>query len=181
MLGGAEFSIVQQKQFRIEKMLAGRRGFAPEDESAADAVTTFKRNLACLVSDDEGRRLTRAAAELGAAVESMEKAAQVVLSAAESIDDGVRIIAGGDGAPEIQHRIAQLYEACNFQDLAGQRIGKVMALLAHLEEQLAHVVGDGGDAAVTTLEKSDGGLINGPRLDGAEGHVDQHGVDLLFD
>ena len=49
---------MQQKQFRIEKMLAGRRGFAPEDESAADAVTTFKRNLACLVSDDEGRRLT---------------------------------------------------------------------------------------------------------------------------
>lgn len=171
---------MQQKQFRIEKLLAGRRALTQEPEPAADAVTEFKRNLACLVSDDEGRRLTRAAAELGAAVESMEKAAQVVLTAAESIDDGVRIIAGGDGAPEIQHRIAQLYEACNFQDLAGQRIGKVIALLAHLEEQLTHVVGECGDVAVTMLGKSGGGLINGPRLDGAAGQVDQHAVDLLF-
>ena len=171
---------MQQKQFRIEKMLAGRRGFMPLDEPGADAVTAFKRNLACLVSDDEGRRLTRAAAELGAAVESMEKAAQVVLTAAESIDDGVRIIAGGDGVPEIRHRIAQLYEACNFQDLAGQRIGKVITLLAHLEDQLAHVVGDGGDVAMTMPDRRDGSLINGPRLDGAEGHVDQHDVDLLF-
>ncbi len=32
MLGGAGAFIVQQKQFRIEKMLAGRRGFAPEDD-----------------------------------------------------------------------------------------------------------------------------------------------------
>ena len=111
----------------------------------------------------------------------MEKAAQVVLTAAESIDDGVRTIVGGDAAPDIQHRIAQLYEACNFQDLAGQRIGKVIALLAHLEEQLAHVVGEWrANAAVAALETRDGSLINGPRLDGATGHVDQRAVDALF-
>src|SRR6185437_3766196 len=101
----------------------------------ADSVAALKRSLASLVTDEDGRRLSRAAAELGAAIESMEKAAQIVLAAAESIDDGVRTL-----------RCAQIYEACNFQDLAGQRIGKVIALLGHLEEQLAHVAAGGGHA-----------------------------------
>ena len=176
---------MQQKQFRIERMLSSRRGIAHEPD--ADAVTALKRSLASLVSDEEGRRLTRAAAELGAAVESMEKAAQSVLAAAESIDDGVNAMscaqASGTGcevAPEIKQRLAQIYEACNFQDLAGQRIGKVIALLGHLEEQLAHVAaGHAHDTAAGA--KRDGGLINGPRLDGAAGHVDQDSVDRLFD
>jgi chemotaxis protein CheZ len=186
MGGGDRERVVQQKQFRIEKLLSGRRGFAAAPEADADAVAAFKRNLASLVTDEDGRRLTRAAAELGAAIESMEKAAQVVLAAAESIDDGMRAMsdshAAGHGreiAPTIQQRIAQIYEACNFQDVAGQRIGKVIALLGHLEEQLDHVVAGGG-AATAPFEMRDGGLINGPRLDGASGHVDQQDVDRLF-
>lgn len=184
---------MQQKQFRIEKMLAGRCPAAseqapmPAPADDADPVTALKRSLAALVADDDGRRLTRAAAELGAAIESMEKATQVVLAAAESIDDSMRGLphtqaSGLDRvlAPEMQDRIAQIYEACNFQDLAGQRIGKVIALLAHLEEQLAHVVADCGAAAIPGAEQREHGLINGPRLDGAVGHVDQRGVDLLF-
>ena len=176
---------MQQKEFRIEKLLSGRRGVAHDAD--ADAVSTLKRSLASLMSDEDGKRLTRAAAELGAAVESMEKAAQAVLAAAESIDDGMRAMpcarasgAGCEVEPEMQQRIAQLFEACNFQDLAGQRIGKVIALLGHFEEQLAQVAaGHAHDAAST--DKRDDGLINGPRLDGASGHVDQRSVDLLFD
>lgn len=180
---GEREHLVQQKQFRIEKMLTGGRASAAEPH--ADSVTALKLSLASLMTDAEGRRLTRAAAELGAAVESMEKAAQTVLAAAESIDDGMRSMAcahasgaGCELAPDIQERIAQIYEACNFQDLAGQRIGKVIALLGHLEEQLAQAAA--GDVKDAQTEKRDGGLINGPRLDGAAGHVDQHDVDRLF-
>lgn len=178
---------MQQKEFRIEKMLSVRRGVTQDAGGDSDAATvaSLKRSLASLMRDADGRRLTRAAAELGAAVESMEKAAQTVLAAAESIDDGVRALSGAGAAdpgcevaPEMQQRIAQIYEACNFQDLAGQRIGKVIALLGHLEEQLAHVAeGRAHDAAAT---ESGDGLINGPRLDGASGHVDQRDVDRLF-
>jgi chemotaxis protein CheZ len=178
---------VQRKQFRIEQMMSSRRGMAPALEPDVDAVTSLRRNLASLVTDEHGRRLPRAAAELGAAVESMEKSAQLVLAAAEAIDDGVRAMSsthaaspGYEMAPEIQQRIAQIYEACNFQDLAGQRIGKVIALLGHFDEQLAHVLAGGGHVA-PAIAKRDDGLINGPRLDGAAGHVDQGDVDLLFD
>jgi chemotaxis protein CheZ len=175
---------MQLKRFRIEKMLADERGLASARASTDDPVADFKRSLAALVADDDGRRLTRAAAELGAAIESMEKATQVVLAAAESIDDGMRMSSSGKAqdagrahAPEMRQRIAQIYEACNFQDLAGQRIGKVIALLTHLEEQLAHVVAGIEHAPAGDMRD---GLINGPRLDGAAGHVDQRDVDLLF-
>jgi len=177
---------VQQKQFRIEKMLPARHGLAPAHEPDVGGAAALRRSLASLVADAEGRRLTRAAAELGAAIESMEKAAQIVLAAAESIDDGMRALpcaqVAGSGCelpPDIKQRVAQIYEACNFQDLAGQRIGKVIALLGHLEEQLAHVVAGGGHAAAAAAPRDDD-LINGPRLDGASGHVDQRQVDALF-
>ena len=156
---------MQQKEFRIEKLLSGRRGVVQDAD--LDAVSTLKRSLTSLMADEDGRRLTRAAAELGAAVESMEKAAQAVLAAAESIDDGVNAMscaqasgAGCEVAPEIKQRLAQIYEACNFQDLAGQRIGKVIALLGHLEEQLAHVAEGRAHDAVAT--ESGDGLISRP-------------------
>jgi len=183
---GERERVVQQKQFRIEKMLPSRHGLMAAPQPDADSVAALKRSLASLVTDEDGRRLSRAAAELGAAIESMEKAAQIVLAAAESIDDGVRTLPCAqvakpacEIAPDIKQRIAQIYEACNFQDLAGQRIGKVIALLGHLEEQLAHVAAGGGHATPAVAPR-EAGLINGPRLDGASGHVDQHAVDALF-
>ena len=181
---------MQQKEFRIEKMLSGRRGFV--QDSDADAVAALKRSLASLMSDRDGRRLTRAAAELGAAVESMEKAAQAVLAAAESIDDGMRAMpcahaagAGCETAPEMQQRIAQIYEACNFQDLAGQRIGKVIAMLMMVEERLVAMIqrhsGVGvAQQAQTSKPTQSTELINGPRLDGASGHASQLDIDAMF-
>jgi len=54
----------------------------------------------------------------------------------------------------------------------------VIALLGHLEEQLAHVAEGRAQDAVPA--DSGDGLINGPRLDGAPGHIDQRDVDRLF-
>ena len=83
-------------------------------------------------------------------------------------------------SPTICSARAHIYEACNFQDLAGQRIGKVIDLLADLDEQLTRVVSDVAVVAAPAIAVSRDGLINGPRLDGAPGHVSQTDVDLLF-
>ena len=177
---------MQQKKFRIEQLLAGeRRAAAPEH----DGTASLRRSLAALVVDADGRRLTRAAAELGAAIETIEKAAQIVLSGAESIDDGARALAAAettaDGrrlARDLQARVQHIYEACNFQDLAGQRISKVIELLADLDHELTRVVADATPAMAPegALPKNADDLMNGPRLDGAPGHVTQTDVDALF-
>ena len=80
----------------------------------------------------------------------------------------------------------RVYEACNFQDLAGQRIGKVIATLVMVEEQLAVMIENCNN--VTGAARPDkaagsqpsGDLLNGPRLDGDGGHASQQDIDLMF-
>jgi len=79
--------------------------------------------------------------------------------------------------------VVRLYEACNFQDLTGQRIGKVIATLDHVKKRLStlaeHSKRPGRapqlDAAAPARE-----LLHGPKLDGDSGHASQHDVDALF-
>lgn len=175
---------MHQKRFRIEQLLASERDLAACE---ADDTASLRRCLAALVVDADGRRLTRAAAELGAAIETIEKAAQIVLAGAESIDDGARALAAAQTpddsrrlAHDLRARVQHIYEACNFQDLAGQRISKVIGLLADLDEQLTRVVSDAAVVAAPPPVAAGDRLINGPRLDGASGHVSQTDVDALF-
>jgi chemotaxis protein CheZ len=159
---------VQRKQFRIESMLAS------EPARAASVALTS------VVHDGEGRRLAHGAAELASAMEAIESACQVVLGTAERVDDNARALAAAadDGiralAQEIREQMARIFEVCHFQDLAGQRITKVIDMLTGLDERLS------GFAEPARAAGSAPALINGPRLDGASGHVSQDDVDALF-
>ena len=74
----------------------------------------------------------------------MEKATQTILHEAEGIDECARALGSTlktdyerGLAQDIQEHTVKIYEACNFQDLAGQRIAKVIATLDLVEEQLS--------------------------------------------
>lgn len=160
-----------QKPFRIESLL--KPHVTPAPVSAQE--------IAALVHDSEGRRLARAAAELASAMESIEQACGVVLSAAERVDENARQLAAAAPSEEmralahdIRAQMARVFELCHFEDLAGQRIEKVISLLTGLDERLS------GFASPPDIEPATPGLINGPRLDGASGHVDQDAIDALF-
>jgi chemotaxis protein CheZ len=156
-----------------------------------DAIAHNKRELAALIGDGRERRLAHAAGKLGAAVEGMEKATVKILKSTEVIDDCAKALAASlkadyerGLAQDIQDHVVKIYEACNFQDLAGQRIGNVIATLNMIEDQVAGMLerckGRPGDAPVAQ-PSSDQGLLNGPRLDGASGHTSQSDIDALFD
>lgn len=188
---------MQRKVFRIEQMMAGNgeRRRVPMPTPAAsdcelialhDLVARHKRDLAALMNDGEHRRMTLAAGELGAAIESMEKATHDILKSAESVDASARLLGASAKSDrervltsDIQNQVAQIYEACNFQDLAGQRIGKVIEMLGTIEGQLAAILAQDGTASGPAV-KSGNSLINGPKLDGASGHVSQRDIDILF-
>jgi chemotaxis protein CheZ len=215
---------VQQKVFRIEQMLTGKRTAAPgagaEQRQAVDelkmlhakaerrevpdaahalkheleliqnTIAQHKRDLAALIGDDKQRRIARASGELGAAVDGMEKGAEKVLKSAESIDDSARALCATLNteyerglAQDIQDHIVRIYEACNFQDLAGQRIGKVIATLNSVEDRLSLMLArcDGASVSPAAAEPARGnGLLNGPRLDGDAGHASQRDIDAMF-
>lgn len=183
---------MQRKVFRIEQMMADHgerrtRPAAPKRDRSPlqDLVALQKHNIAALIYDGEQRRLTAAAGELGAAIEAMENATQSILKGAEHADNHARRLAAlltesDDQASvqAIQNDLARIYEACNFQDLAGQRIGKVIEVLDMIEVHLAALLSEG--EAPAAKSKADDRLLNGPRLDGASGHITQHDIDMLF-
>jgi chemotaxis protein CheZ len=162
-----------------------------ERELAAirSAIERNMRELSVLINDGNNRRMTRAAGELGAAVEGMETATQKILASAETIDDCARALASALSddyhhglAQDVQDQVVRIYEACNFQDLAGQRIGKVIATLIMIEERLAAMIARYSDTCGQPgdTKPAGEGLINGPRLDGADGHATQCDIDAMF-
>lgn len=135
---------------------------------------------------------TRAAEELRAVVEGTEMATDTILAAAETIDTTVMSImdAADDDATREQAQIIadnviQIFEACNFQDITGQRISKVVESLQFIEERIASMV-DVWKAQELSApvepkrEKTDKDLLNGPALEGDYGVVNQDDVDALF-
>jgi chemotaxis protein CheZ len=166
---------------------------AHELESMRSAIARNIRELSVLINEGNERRMTRAAGELGAAVGGMETATQKILASAEVIDDCAQALAAAlsnsNGyhhglAEDMQDHVVRIYEACNFQDLAGQRVGKVIAMLVMIEERLMAMIErySGGNEQPAEAPKpvSTGDLINGPRLDGADGHASQHDIDAMF-
>lgn len=164
-----------------------------ELSALANVVAHNTRMLMALINDGKDRRMARAAGELAAAVESTETATQKVLASVEAIDDCARVLVSALSddyhhglAQDIQDHVVRVYEACNFQDLAGQRIGKVIATLAMVEEQLAVIidscnsVDNAAQADKTAGPRPSSDLLHGPRLDGAGGHASQQDIDLMF-
>lgn len=155
-----------------------------------DAVADSMRELAALIGDGQERRMAHAAGKLGAAVEGMEKATEKILKSAEVIDDCARALTATlkddykrGLAQEIQDHVVRIYEASNFQDLSGQRIGNVIETLNTIEDQVEGMLErhKGRPANAPTAKPSAGhGLLNSPRLDDNSGHTSQSDIDVLF-
>jgi chemotaxis protein CheZ len=159
-----------------------------------DAIIRDKRDLATLLGTPGGeRRMMRAAEELGATIGGMENATQRILMETEIIDESARALASSlkkeyerGLAQDIQDSVVRVYEACNFQDLAGQRIGKVMATLRFIEEHVSGMilrwggVDQPGRAEPAAAPSPESQLVNGPKLAYDAGHVSQHDIDAMF-
>ena len=168
-------------------------------DAMKDAIVQTKSELATLHrSESSGKGMKRAAGELDAVVESTEHATTQLLSAVEDIESRagmLRSAALPAGSREhvdaILERVISAYEACNFQDLTGQRISKIVGVMKFIEEHLDRVIAawSGLDsfrdlmAEVPSPPAADDerSLLNGPKLDDDPGHVDQTDIDALFD
>ena len=190
---------MQRKVFRIEEMFntsRARAPLAPKAETAQSSgrelaalreiVARNKRELLALQGSVADPRMTRAVYELGAAIDGMERATQKILKCTEAIDESARTLALTLKTPfniglaqEIQEQTVRIYEACNFQDLAGQRIGKGIAALQAVEEHVTHMIALCEDR-VAPPPKASKADLHGPKLDGDRGHASQNEIDAMF-
>jgi chemotaxis protein CheZ len=163
-----------------------------------EAITRTKQEIAALHrSENSGKGMRRAADELDAVVGSTERATTSLLTAIEDIETNANMLrasmgkAGQDNVDAILERVIVAYEACNFQDLTGQRISKIVGVLKFVEDHLDRVIEawSGLDSFRDFASLQDAGpniddessLLNGPKLEDDIGHVDQTDIDALFD
>jgi chemotaxis protein CheZ len=162
-----------------------------------DAISRTKREIAVLHGKSfNGEEMARVNGELGAVVGGTEEATQQILEAAEAIDNAATALAKVTSpdqqkllSEEIQERVVSIFEACNFQDLTGQRIKKVMTTMKFIENHITVMmdIWGGVDAikahapAIVDTREGDERLLNGPKLDGDDGHASQNDIDALFD
>jgi chemotaxis protein CheZ len=161
-----------------------------------DAINRTKREIAVLHGKSfDGHEMAKVNGELGAVVGGTEHATQQILEAAESIDQAASAMAKVNSpeqqkllSEEIQERVISIFEACNFQDLTGQRITKVMTTMRFIEQHINAMmdIWGGVDAirahapAIVDTREGDAKLLNGPKLDGDVGHASQDDIDALF-
>jgi chemotaxis protein CheZ len=167
------------------------QGLTDELTQIRDTIARNKRELATMMGDGTERRMARAADELRASVDGMDEATQKILKATEVIDDSARALATAQKndyesglAQEIQDQVVAIYEACNFQDLAGQRISSVIGMMTMVEDQVAAMLDRCNGLAVKDMpavaKSGDRALLNGPKLDGDAGHASQSDIDAMF-
>ena len=162
-----------------------------------DAISRTKREIAVLHGNSfNGEEMAKVNGELGAVVGGTEEATQQILEAAESIDNAATALSRVTSpdqqkllSEEIQERVVSIFEACNFQDLTGQRIKKVMTTMKFIENHITIMmdIWGGVDAIkahappIVDLREGDDRLLNGPKIEGDVGHASQDDIDALFD
>lgn len=174
-----------------DEQWAALQRLATDLHEMRDAIATTKSEISDLQTSPSGATgMHRAACELDAVSSAAERATTTILTAVEDIELSANLIqtatdkAGrADATATILDRVLVLYETCNFQDISGQRIRKVVTTLKFVEERLDRVIaawGDHLDRARSSGEASGASLLGGPRLPGDLGHVSQSDVDALF-
>jgi len=196
-----ELAELVQELSALRAMLAAMPGRPARTDSAAAPQDGIERLMSALRlvhsamggpphedAGRDGRRsstppaapVARIAEELQAVVACAEQATQKILAATEDIDQAANTLSatlktdGEQGlAQDIRDRVIQIFEACNYQDLASQRVTKVMATLGRMERQIARTLDELGRAQSAPP-------LHGPRLPTDRGHVSQNEVDSMF-
>lgn len=166
-----------------------------ETDSIHRAITRTMQELADLhFGAFAGSERGRASRELDAVADSTEHATQQILEAAEGIDEAANTLSASLKqaqdqalAADIRDHVVRIFEACNFQDISGQRIAKVLATLSFVEDRVGRMLEIwGGREAIKDFAASQpehghqAKLVNGPKLSGDSGHVSQQEIDAMF-
>ena len=154
----------------------------------AASIEQARREIAALrPKDQSNNRLDIATNELDAIVSTTERASIEILQSAERLMEVAgrlkRAGADGDLVSDIENEVTNIFTACSFQDLTGQRTSKVVNALRYVEQRVNAMISiwniDSVKAPVPAGpvdSRPDAHLLGGPRDDG----VNQNEVDALL-
>ncbi len=189
---------VEKPELKLsEEEIEEARKLRNELKEIYDAIERTKVEILTIhQSGVNGMEISRVSDELGAIVEGTEKATETILESAESIDqiaaDLVAALTSENHqgmVGDMQDQVIQIFESCNFQDLTGQRISKVVSAFGFIEERVIQMMEIWGGvesfAEVEAMNREDRAgdkaLLNGPALNEDENVASQDDIDALFD
>lgn len=159
-----------------------------ELEALARYIYRAKQEISEIHPEDISQEhIPKASVELDAIGNHLENATGNILDATEIIETVGEELTG-DHADRINDAVTQIYEACNFQDLSGQRITKIIQTLHNIEgriDQLLQAFGHTVNAdpgkpppAREDTRTGDEKLLNGPATPGNANSQDD--IDALL-
>lgn len=164
--------------------------------SIYEAVLRTKQEIATLMlTGFANPEMGRVSQELNAVVNGSASATHRILQAGEEIEEAAKTLSAAvksvqdqNLARDILDQVTHIFEACNFQDIAGQRISKVNNTLKFVEEHILRLMQAWGgieqfaevEPAARAEIKKYPKLVNGPALEGDPGGITQHEIDALF-
>jgi chemotaxis protein CheZ len=179
--------------YKVVEAAAEARKLKIELDVIDQAIKKTKGEMVSLQDHGlDGGQMARVTKELAAVKNGTTDATDRILQAAETIEQTsstlIAALKGGHEqgmAQDIQDQVTQIFEACNFHDLTSQRISKVVATLKLVEDHIAQMVEiwsaiERFTNYVARLAPPGESMLNGPKLDGDEGHASQNDIDSLF-
>lgn len=164
-------------------------------QELSDAIEATKVEIAALRADTQNDdKIHVASQELSAVVSDTEVATDGIIEAAETIETlADRLRAEITDASQIEvlddmaERVISIFESCNFQDITGQRITKVVNTMNFIDERIHGMMEIwGGKELFAELvpeseaeQAPEGDRLHGPALPGAS--ISQDEIDALFD
>jgi chemotaxis protein CheZ len=166
-----------------------------EVEGLSEYIQSAKAEVAALRPDQiRSDHIVPATDELDAVVSATEAATNAIMEAAETIEEVAERL-DDELADALSQATTKIYEACSFQDITGQRIGKVVGALKEIEIRVDAIVttfaGDTEEARQARQRAADhaaqrdsesvdpGELMHGPQL--PDQAINQDDIDALFD
>ncbi|HEX2582437.1 MAG TPA: protein phosphatase CheZ [Dongiaceae bacterium] len=172
---------------------AGNLKVYAELETLYKFILAARQEIANLRPDEiTAHHLPTATDELDAIVGATEQATNDILNAMEAVESVAQELPQ-ETAQRITDAVTKVYEACNFQDITGQRITKVVKALKHIEAKVENLIsalspqhaGQGVMVApepeiptADQTQSSEQALLNGPQLPD-DAHNQAH-IDALF-
>lgn len=177
----------QLSRFVGEKPTEDQQRLFGELDELSGIIRKMKSEIASLRPDDiKAEYIPNATDELDAIVDATAGATHEILDAMDTLEEFAGTLPP-DQAEIITNATMRVYEACNFQDITGQRTTKVIKALKSIEERVEGLVSAFGEeiakyAAANPRKKKeaegDEALLNGPQLEGKG--VSQADIDAMF-
>ncbi len=165
-------------------------------EELVNYIKTLRTEISAIGPKEIQAKYVRPSSDqLDAVVAATEEATGAILDAVERIENIAGNVTDQEMSAALGTEVNNIYEACNFQDITGQRISKVVSSLHNIEEKLWKMAaalgfdpagGEISDTATDTPEQEDApdpsdekDLLNGPQLPGHA--TSQEEIDALLE